>query len=94
MNKSITLHNRVFQEPHGWLVDLVNRVSTEPFCNHLALFTFHCFLALVWFDCLFQFGELGGFTAIQAKLNADEIEIAVSPPPSPFLFAELTRLPR
>lgn len=25
-----------------------------------------------------QFGELGGFTAIQSKLNTDEIEIAVS----------------
>ncbi|XP_041648260.1 ubiquitin carboxyl-terminal hydrolase 24 isoform X3 [Cheilinus undulatus] len=35
------------KEPHGWLVDLVNR-----------------------------FGELGGFTAIQMKLNTDEIEIA------------------
>ncbi|XP_071988631.1 ubiquitin carboxyl-terminal hydrolase 24-like, partial [Engystomops pustulosus] len=35
------------KEPHGWLVDLVNR-----------------------------FGELGGLTAIQAKLNADEIELA------------------
>ncbi|XP_058493383.1 ubiquitin carboxyl-terminal hydrolase 24 isoform X7 [Solea solea] len=35
------------KEPHGWLVDLVNR-----------------------------FGELGGFTSIQTKLNAEEIEIA------------------
>ncbi|XP_076009077.1 ubiquitin carboxyl-terminal hydrolase 24 isoform X4 [Genypterus blacodes] len=35
------------KEPHGWLVDLVNR-----------------------------FGELGGFTAIQTKLNTEEIEIA------------------
>uniref|UniRef100_A0A3Q2ZND3 Ubiquitin carboxyl-terminal hydrolase 24 n=1 Tax=Kryptolebias marmoratus TaxID=37003 RepID=A0A3Q2ZND3_KRYMA len=35
------------KEPHGWLVDLVNR-----------------------------FGELGGFTAIQAKLNSEDIEIA------------------
>lgn len=26
----------------------------------------------------FKFGELGGFTAIQTKLNTDEIEIAVS----------------
>lgn len=26
----------------------------------------------------FKFGELGGFTAIQEKLNTDEIEIAVS----------------
>ncbi|XP_063056881.1 ubiquitin carboxyl-terminal hydrolase 24 isoform X4 [Engraulis encrasicolus] len=34
------------KEPHGWLVDLVNR-----------------------------FGEMGGFTAVQAKLNMDEIEI-------------------
>ncbi|XP_036376811.1 ubiquitin carboxyl-terminal hydrolase 24 isoform X3 [Megalops cyprinoides] len=34
------------KEPHGWLVDLVNR-----------------------------FGEMGGFTAIQTKLNAEEIEI-------------------
>ncbi|XP_048108000.1 ubiquitin carboxyl-terminal hydrolase 24 [Alosa alosa] len=34
------------KEPHGWLVDLVNR-----------------------------FGEMGGFTAIQGKLNMDEIEI-------------------
>ncbi|XP_055363801.1 ubiquitin carboxyl-terminal hydrolase 24 isoform X3 [Betta splendens] len=39
--------NAYQKEPHGWLVDLVNR-----------------------------FGELGGFTAIQAKLNTDEIEIA------------------
>ncbi|KAG7487731.1 hypothetical protein MATL_G00026610 [Megalops atlanticus] len=36
----------LLQEPHGWLVDLVNR-----------------------------FGEMGGFTAIQTKLNAEEIEI-------------------
>ncbi|XP_040263748.1 ubiquitin carboxyl-terminal hydrolase 24 isoform X2 [Bufo bufo] len=35
------------KEPHGWLVDLVNR-----------------------------FGELGGLTAIQAKLNSEEIELA------------------
>ncbi|KAM3914119.1 ubiquitin carboxyl-terminal hydrolase 24 isoform 1-T1 [Leptodactylus fuscus] len=35
------------KEPHGWLVDLVNR-----------------------------FGELGGLTAIQTKLNAEEIELA------------------
>ncbi|XP_068095521.1 ubiquitin carboxyl-terminal hydrolase 24 isoform X1 [Hyperolius riggenbachi] len=34
------------KEPHGWLVDLVNR-----------------------------FGELGGFSAIQAKLNAEHIEL-------------------
>uniref|UniRef100_A0A671LMJ9 Ubiquitin carboxyl-terminal hydrolase 24 n=1 Tax=Sinocyclocheilus anshuiensis TaxID=1608454 RepID=A0A671LMJ9_9TELE len=34
------------KEPHGWLVDLVNR-----------------------------FGEMGGFTAIQCKLNQEEIEI-------------------
>uniref|UniRef100_A0A673IFZ8 Ubiquitin carboxyl-terminal hydrolase 24-like n=1 Tax=Sinocyclocheilus rhinocerous TaxID=307959 RepID=A0A673IFZ8_9TELE len=34
------------KEPHGWLVDLVNR-----------------------------FGEMGGFTAIQCKLNQDEMEI-------------------
>nr|XP_023674608.1 ubiquitin carboxyl-terminal hydrolase 24 isoform X1 [Paramormyrops kingsleyae] len=34
------------KEPHGWLVDLVNR-----------------------------FGEMGGFTAIQGRLNAEEIEI-------------------
>ncbi|XP_075688794.1 ubiquitin carboxyl-terminal hydrolase 24 isoform X3 [Rhinoderma darwinii] len=35
------------KEPHGWLVDLVNR-----------------------------FGELGGLTAIQAKLNSENIELA------------------
>ncbi|XP_075472164.1 ubiquitin carboxyl-terminal hydrolase 24 isoform X2 [Ascaphus truei] len=34
------------KEPHGWLVDLVNR-----------------------------FGELGGFAAIQSKLNSEEIEL-------------------
>ncbi|XP_063283711.1 ubiquitin carboxyl-terminal hydrolase 24 isoform X2 [Pelobates fuscus] len=34
------------KEPHGWLVDLVNR-----------------------------FGELGGFSAIQSKLNCDDIEL-------------------
>ncbi|XP_029106559.1 ubiquitin carboxyl-terminal hydrolase 24 isoform X1 [Scleropages formosus] len=34
------------KEPHGWLVDLVNR-----------------------------FGEMGGFAAIQTKLNAEEVEI-------------------
>ncbi|KAG1964608.1 ubiquitin carboxyl-terminal hydrolase [Pimephales promelas] len=34
------------KEPHGWLVDLVNR-----------------------------FGEMGGFTAIQCKLNQEELEI-------------------
>ncbi|KAF3691160.1 Ubiquitin carboxyl-terminal hydrolase 24 [Channa argus] len=39
--------NTYQNEPHGWLVDLVNR-----------------------------FGELGGFTAIQTKLNTEEIEIA------------------
>ncbi|XP_034036320.1 ubiquitin carboxyl-terminal hydrolase 24 isoform X2 [Thalassophryne amazonica] len=39
--------NSYQKEPHGWLVDLVNR-----------------------------FGELGGFTAVQAKLNTEEIEIA------------------
>lgn len=36
--------------------------------------------------CFFsQFGEQGGFTAIQEKLNSDELEIAVSadPPPTP-----------
>ncbi|XP_056894156.1 ubiquitin carboxyl-terminal hydrolase 24 isoform X2 [Takifugu flavidus] len=44
---AISPSNSYQKEPHGWLVDLVNR-----------------------------FGELGGFTAIQAKLNADEIEIA------------------
>uniref|UniRef100_A0A3P9KIM4 Ubiquitin carboxyl-terminal hydrolase 24 n=1 Tax=Oryzias latipes TaxID=8090 RepID=A0A3P9KIM4_ORYLA len=39
--------NTYQKEPHGWLVDLVNR-----------------------------FGELGGFTAIQTKLNSEEVEIA------------------
>ncbi|KAM5148138.1 ubiquitin carboxyl-terminal hydrolase 24 [Mantella aurantiaca] len=34
------------KEPHGWLVDLVNR-----------------------------FGELGGFSAVQSKLNSDNIEL-------------------
>uniref|UniRef100_A0A3Q3F0U1 Ubiquitin carboxyl-terminal hydrolase 24 n=1 Tax=Labrus bergylta TaxID=56723 RepID=A0A3Q3F0U1_9LABR len=46
---AVSPSNTYQKEPHGWLVDLVNR-----------------------------FGELGGFTAIQTKLNADEIEIAVS----------------
>ncbi|KAA8589843.1 hypothetical protein FQN60_013208, partial [Etheostoma spectabile] len=44
---AVSPSNTYQKEPHGWLVDLVNR-----------------------------FGELGGFTAIQTKLNADEIEIA------------------
>ncbi|KAK5869950.1 hypothetical protein PBY51_024623 [Eleginops maclovinus] len=44
---AVSPSNSYQKEPHGWLVDLVNR-----------------------------FGELGGFTAIQAKLNTDEIEIA------------------
>ncbi|KAM8875129.1 LOW QUALITY PROTEIN: ubiquitin carboxyl-terminal hydrolase 24 [Spinachia spinachia] len=44
---AVSPSNAYQKEPHGWLVDLVNR-----------------------------FGELGGFTAIQEKLNADEIEIA------------------
>ncbi|XP_068448979.1 ubiquitin carboxyl-terminal hydrolase 24 isoform X4 [Clinocottus analis] len=44
---AVSPSNAYQKEPHGWLVDLVNR-----------------------------FGELGGFTAIQTKLNADEIEIA------------------
>ncbi|KAM6962810.1 ubiquitin carboxyl-terminal hydrolase 24 isoform 2-T2 [Aplochiton taeniatus] len=43
---AISPSNAYQKEPHGWLVDLVNR-----------------------------FGEMGGFTAIQAKLNAEEIEI-------------------
>lgn len=33
-----------------------------------------------------QFGELGGFTAIQTKLNADEIEIAVRLSSPTFVF--------
>lgn len=33
-----------------------------------------CFLSSSFFV---KFGELGGFTAIQTKLNTDEIEIAV-----------------
>uniref|UniRef100_A0A3B4YJE4 Ubiquitin carboxyl-terminal hydrolase 24 n=1 Tax=Seriola lalandi dorsalis TaxID=1841481 RepID=A0A3B4YJE4_SERLL len=45
---AVSPSNTYQKEPHGWLVDLVNR-----------------------------FGELGGFTAIQAKLNTEEIEIAV-----------------
>ncbi|XP_056271460.1 ubiquitin carboxyl-terminal hydrolase 24 isoform X7 [Pseudoliparis swirei] len=44
---AVSPSNAYQKEPHGWLVDLVNR-----------------------------FGELGGFTAIQTKLNVDEIEIA------------------
>uniref|UniRef100_A0A673CCI1 ubiquitinyl hydrolase 1 n=1 Tax=Sphaeramia orbicularis TaxID=375764 RepID=A0A673CCI1_9TELE len=44
---AVSPSNTYQKEPHGWLVDLVNR-----------------------------FGELGGFTAIQAKLNTEEIEIA------------------
>lgn len=36
----------------------------------------HTFCLVILF--FFQFGELEGFTAIQAKLNTDEIEIAVS----------------
>ncbi|KAM6939221.1 ubiquitin carboxyl-terminal hydrolase 24 isoform 5-T5 [Lycodopsis pacificus] len=44
---AVSPSNAYQKEPHGWLVDLVNR-----------------------------FGELGGFTAIQAKLNTDELEIA------------------
>ncbi|KAM4720758.1 ubiquitin carboxyl-terminal hydrolase 24 [Rhinophrynus dorsalis] len=38
--------NSLQKEPHGWLVDLVNR-----------------------------FGELGGFSAIQSKLNSEDIEL-------------------
>uniref|UniRef100_A0A671UUN3 Ubiquitin carboxyl-terminal hydrolase 24 n=1 Tax=Sparus aurata TaxID=8175 RepID=A0A671UUN3_SPAAU len=53
---AVSPSNTYQKEPHGWLVDLVNR-----------------------------FGELGGFTAIQTKLNADEIEIAVSRPFSYYL---------
>uniref|UniRef100_A0A672TDQ5 Ubiquitin carboxyl-terminal hydrolase 24 n=1 Tax=Sinocyclocheilus grahami TaxID=75366 RepID=A0A672TDQ5_SINGR len=41
-----SLHYITLNEPHGWLVDLVN-----------------------------QFGEMGGFTAIQCKLNQEEMEI-------------------
>uniref|UniRef100_A0A4W6CTL3 ubiquitinyl hydrolase 1 n=1 Tax=Lates calcarifer TaxID=8187 RepID=A0A4W6CTL3_LATCA len=44
---AVSPSNTYQKEPHGWLVDLVNR-----------------------------FGELGGFTAIQTKLNTEEIEIA------------------
>ncbi|XP_053286085.1 ubiquitin carboxyl-terminal hydrolase 24 isoform X5 [Pleuronectes platessa] len=44
---AVSPSNTYQKEPHGWLVDLVNR-----------------------------FGELGGFTAIQSKLNTEEIEIA------------------
>ncbi|KAM9530104.1 ubiquitin carboxyl-terminal hydrolase 24 isoform 1-T1 [Salvelinus alpinus] len=43
---AVSPSNSYQKEPHGWLVDLVNR-----------------------------FGEMGGFTAIQAKLNTQEIEI-------------------
>lgn len=78
MNKSTPLHDHVFQEPHGWLVDLVNRVSKEPRSKHTYVLHVPLFPCLVWLVCIFQFGELGGFTAIQAKLNTDEIEIAVS----------------
>lgn len=44
---AVSPSNSYQKEPHGWLVDLVNR-----------------------------FGEQGGFTAIQEKLNSDELEIA------------------
>lgn len=44
---AVSPSNTYQKEPHGWLVDLVNR-----------------------------FGEMGGFSAIQTKLNTDEIEIA------------------
>ncbi|XP_037554150.1 ubiquitin carboxyl-terminal hydrolase 24 [Nematolebias whitei] len=44
---AVSPSNTYQKEPHGWLVDLVNR-----------------------------FGELGGFTAIQTKLNSEDIEIA------------------
>ncbi|XP_056131607.1 ubiquitin carboxyl-terminal hydrolase 24 [Lampris incognitus] len=44
---AVSPSNTYQKEPHGWLVDLVNR-----------------------------FGEMGGFTAIQTKLNTEEIEIA------------------
>ncbi|XP_030229383.1 ubiquitin carboxyl-terminal hydrolase 24 isoform X5 [Gadus morhua] len=44
---AVSPSNSYQKEPHGWLVDLVNR-----------------------------FGEMGGFTAIQTKLNTEEIEIA------------------
>ncbi|CAL9695704.1 unnamed protein product [Knipowitschia caucasica] len=44
---AVSPSNTYQKEPHGWLVDLVNR-----------------------------FGELGGLSAIQTKLNAEEIEIA------------------
>uniref|UniRef100_A0A3P8XKY1 UBA domain-containing protein n=1 Tax=Esox lucius TaxID=8010 RepID=A0A3P8XKY1_ESOLU len=43
---AVSPSNNYQKEPHGWLVDLVNR-----------------------------FGEMGGFTAIQAKLNTEQIEI-------------------
>lgn len=33
-----------------------------------------------------KFGELGGFTAIQAKLNTEEIEISVSTAPCTFIY--------
>ncbi|KAM4629625.1 ubiquitin carboxyl-terminal hydrolase 24 isoform 4-T4 [Polymixia lowei] len=44
---AVSPSNAYQKEPHGWLVDLVNR-----------------------------FGEMGGFSAIQTKLNTEEIEIA------------------
>uniref|UniRef100_A0A8C6PJW9 Ubiquitin carboxyl-terminal hydrolase 24 n=1 Tax=Nothobranchius furzeri TaxID=105023 RepID=A0A8C6PJW9_NOTFU len=44
---AVSPSNSYQKEPHGWLVDLVNR-----------------------------FGELGGFAAIQTKLNSEDIEIA------------------
>lgn len=35
VSNAITLHDHVLQEPHGWLVDLVNRVSKEQLiCNY------------------------------------------------------------
>lgn len=40
----------------------------------------------LFFFFLVKFGELGGFTAIQAKLNTDEIEIAVSTTTLTFIF--------
>lgn len=68
----------LFQEPHGWLVDLVNRVSTEfiIYHKHVRLSALQC-LILCFSFFVVKFGELGGFTAIQTKLNFEDIEIAV-----------------
>lgn len=59
----------------------MNRVSSEHVAlilsPHVKVVSVFPHLSPVFFFFV-QFGELGGFTAIQSKLNTDEIEIAVS----------------